>query len=50
MKISKDTFPIKEVDYNYLKSVLSGYKNPRVKINDMLHKKEIARVKKVCTF
>lgn len=46
MKISKEAFPIEEVDYNYLKSVLSGYKNPRVKINDMLQKKEVIRVKK----
>ncbi len=46
MLISKEAFPIEEVDYNYLKSVLSGYKNERVKINDMLHKKEIIRVKK----
>lgn len=46
MQISKEAFPIEEVDYNYLKSVLSDYKNPRVKINDMLHKKEIIRVKK----
>ena len=39
-------FPIEEIDYNYLKSFLSGYKNIRVKINDMLKKKEIIRIKK----
>jgi len=46
MFISKEIFPIEEVDYNYLKSVLSRYKNVRVKINDMLRKKELIRVKK----
>ena len=46
MLITKKAFPIEEVDYNYLKSVLSNYKNKRVKINDMLHKGEIIRVKK----
>jgi predicted transcriptional regulator of viral defense system len=44
--IVKKTFAIEEIDYNYLKSFLSGYKNIRVKINDMLKKKEIVRVKK----
>lgn len=39
-------FPIEEIDYNYLKSFLSEYKNIRVKINDMLKKKEIIRIKK----
>jgi len=39
-------FPVEEIDYNYLKSFLSGYKNIRVKINDMLKKKEIIRIKK----
>ncbi len=39
-------FPAGEIDYNYLKSYLSGYKNIRVKINDMLKKKEIIRIKK----
>jgi predicted transcriptional regulator of viral defense system len=46
MLIAKDSFPIEEVDYNYLKSVLSNYKNKRVKINSMLRKGEIIRVKK----
>jgi len=46
MLITKKAFPNEEVDYNYLKSVLSDYKNKRVKINDMLHKGEIIRVKK----
>jgi predicted transcriptional regulator of viral defense system len=44
--IFKESFIVEEVDYNYLKSFLSGYKNVRVKINDMLKKKEIIRVKK----
>lgn len=44
--IESEFFKIEEVDYNYLKSSLSGYKNIRVKINDMLKKKEIIRVKK----
>jgi len=35
-----------EFDYNLIKSALSGYKNPRVKINDLLKKGEIIRVKK----
>jgi predicted transcriptional regulator of viral defense system len=43
---SKTPFPIEEIDYNYLKSYLSGYKNIRVKINDMLKKKELIRIKK----
>ena len=43
---SKASFPIEEIDYNYLKSYLSGYKNIRVKINDMLKKNEIIRIKK----
>ncbi len=44
--VLKKAFPVGEIDYNYLKSYLSGYKNIRVKINDMLKKKEIIRVKK----
>jgi predicted transcriptional regulator of viral defense system len=44
--IIKGLFTIEEVDYNYLKSFLKGYKNIRVKINDMLKKKEIVRIKK----
>ena len=35
-----------EFDYNFLIHALSGYKNPRVKINDLLKKGEIIRVKK----
>lgn len=42
----KPSFPMEELDYNYLKSHLSGYKNIRVKINDMLKKNEIVRIKK----
>lgn len=41
-----NTIPIEEIDYNYLKSFLSGYKNIRVKINSMLKNGEIIRVKK----
>ena len=37
---------IEEIDYNYLKSVLAGYKHPRVKINEMLKRGNIIRVKK----
>lgn len=35
-----------EFDYNFLKYLLSDYKNPRVKINDLLKKEQIIRVKK----
>jgi predicted transcriptional regulator of viral defense system len=35
-----------EFDYNLAMSALSNYRNPRVKINDMLKKGEIIRVKK----
>lgn len=35
-----------EFDYNFLKYMLSDYKNPRVKINDLLKKEQIIRVKK----
>ena len=35
-----------EFDYNFLKHVLYEYKNPRVKINDLLKKEKIIRVKK----
>ena len=35
-----------EFDYNFIKNALSQYKNPRVKINDLLKKKEIIRIKK----
>lgn len=35
-----------EIDYNFIKHALRIYKNPRVKINDLLKKKEIIRVKK----
>ncbi len=37
---------IEELDYNYLKSVLADYKHPRVKINDLLKRGNIVRVKK----
>jgi len=37
---------IEEIDYNFLRHALSGYKNPRVKINDLLKKGEIIRIKK----
>jgi len=45
MLLSKQ-FPIEEIDYNFLKSHLSRYKNVRVKINDMIKKREIIRIKK----
>jgi predicted transcriptional regulator of viral defense system len=35
-----------EFDYNFIKHALCEYKNPRVKINDLLKKNEIIRVKK----
>lgn len=35
-----------EIDYNFIKSALSDYKNPRVKINDLLKSGRIVRVKK----
>lgn len=35
-----------EFDYIFLKHVLCTYKNPRVKINDLLKKEKIIRVKK----
>ena len=35
-----------EIDYNFIKSALSEYKNPRVKINDLLKNGKIIRVKK----
>jgi len=41
-----NTFPIEEIDYSYLKSFLSEYKNVRIKINSMLKKGELIRVKK----
>lgn len=37
---------IEEFDYVMLKSALKNYKNPRVKINDLLKRNEIIRVKK----
>ena len=37
---------IEEFDYNFISHALSEYKNPRVKINDLLKKGEIIRVKK----
>ncbi len=42
----KQSIPIEEFDYVMLKSVLKNYKNPRVKINDLIKKQEIIRVKK----
>jgi len=42
----RNTSLIEEIDYNYLKSVLAGYKHPRVKINEMLKQGNIIRVKK----
>lgn len=35
-----------EFDYNFFKHALYEYKNPRVKISDLLKKGEIIRVKK----
>ncbi len=37
---------IEEFDYNFLKSNLARYKHPRVKINEMLKRGNIIRVKK----
>ena len=37
---------IEEFDYNFIKNILYKYKNPRVKINNLLKKGEIIRVKK----
>ena len=37
---------IEEIDYNFLKSALADYKQPRVKINEMLKNGKIIRVKK----
>jgi predicted transcriptional regulator of viral defense system len=42
----ENNFPIEEIDYNYLKAKLRRYKNVRVKINDMLKKNQLIRVKK----
>jgi len=42
----RNTALIEEFDYNFIKHALSRYKNPRVKINDLLKKGEIIRVKK----
>lgn len=35
-----------EIDYNFIKHALCKYKHPRVKINDLLKKGKIIRVKK----
>ncbi len=35
-----------EIDYNFVVDALSNYRNPRVKINDLLKKGDIIRVKK----
>lgn len=45
LNLRKSTF-IEEVDYNFIKSALADYKHPRVKINELLKKKHIIRVKK----
>ena len=37
---------IEEIDYNFLKSALSQYRHPRVKINEMIKSGKIIRVKK----
>ena len=37
---------IEEIDYNFIKSALAEYKNPRVKINAMLKSGKLIRVKK----
>lgn len=37
---------IEEIDYNFIKDALSEYKNPRVKINDLIKSSKIIRVKK----
>lgn len=42
----KQNIPTEEFDYVMLKSVLKNYKNPRVKINDLIKKNKIVRVKK----
>ncbi len=42
----KQNIPTEEFDYVMLKSVLKNYKNPRVKINDLIKKNNIVRVKK----
>jgi predicted transcriptional regulator of viral defense system len=35
-----------EIDYNFVTSALAAYKNPRVKMNDLLKKGDLIRVKK----
>lgn len=42
----RHNIPIEEFDYVMLKSALKDYKNPRVKINDLLKRNIIIRVKK----
>ncbi|MDL1963208.1 MAG: hypothetical protein LWW98_02530 [Deltaproteobacteria bacterium] len=42
----RNTALIEEFDYNFIKHALNRYKNPRVKINNLLKKGEIIRVKK----
>ena len=44
--VLRNSIVTEEFDYNFLKSALSQYKNPRVKINDLLKRGEIIRVKK----
>lgn len=42
----RNSLKTEEFDYNFLKAVLQDYQNPRVKINDILKKGHIVRVKK----
>ncbi len=42
----RNAISTEEFDYNFLKYTLGDYKNPRVKINDLLKKGAIIRVKK----
>ena len=42
----RNAIETEEFDYNCIKDVLKSYKNPRVKINDLLKKECIIRIKK----
>lgn len=42
----RNSISTEEFDYGFIKHALSSYKNPRVKINDLLKKGKIIRVKK----
>ena len=42
----RKTIVTEEFDYNFIVKALHEYKNPRVKINDLLKKGTIIRVKK----